>query len=183
MKAIDVASDHGDVAALVWLAVCLVAPFHRAGFAALAVTAWGGWALADGNMASTHAVLIGWVALILAVDRDVSYLLRMQVVALYLFATLNKLNSDFLAGEPIAGRAPEWVPLVPAAVAAVLTEGWLAWAVYRRHRFALPVAVMLHGGIVVLMGTDLYQWTMLAAYNGLVILLVWATCVRPTQPA
>lgn len=178
VKAIDVASDHGVVWAIGWVLVCTAAAVHRFGCAALAVAAAVGWALADENMQSTHAVLIGWVALILATTEgpDRVRLLRTQVTALYLFAALNKINADFLRGEAIALRVDELpfgLPFTVAAAGAVFVEGWLAWAVYRHHRFALPVAVVLHASIVAMMGTRPYEWVMLTAYNGLVVLLVW----------
>lgn len=169
-------SDHGIAAAVVWVAACLVAPFHRAGFAVLAALAFGGWALADENMQSTHAVLIGWVALILAVDVERDRLLRTQLVALYLFAFLNKLNGDYMRGDALRDRMeqlPFGFPFMPAATAGVLVEGWLVWAVWKRNRFALPVAAALHVTIPLVVGQNAYQWTLLAAYNGLVLFLVW----------
>lgn len=188
VKAVDVASDHGAGWAVGWVAVCALSVRCRAGYAALAVAAFVGWALADQNMQSTHAILIAWVALIFAVSEGQTRidLLRTQAVAVYLFAALNKLNPEFLRGDAIATRVDELpfgVPLSLAALGAVLVEAWLAWAVWTRSRFALPVAIGLHASIVVFMGTGPYEWTMLAAYNGLMVLLVWAAQGGNREPS
>lgn len=64
----------------------------------------------------------------------------------------------------------------------VVLEGFLAWAVWRRHRWALPVAVVLHVGIVVVMSNTLYQYLLLTSFNGAMVLLVWWTTRQATRP-
>lgn len=173
VKSIDVQLDYGWAAAVAWLFACVAAARHRVGWAAVAVLAFGFWAFADGQMASSHAVLIGLVGLVLAVNVEADRLLWSQTVALYLFATLNKVNADYLSGSSVASRA-DWLPALPVAAAVgVAVEGWLAWAVWRRSRWALPVAAPLHGGIVVLMGRNAYEWLLLGSFNAMAVLLVW----------
>lgn len=174
VKALDVELDHGSTWGLAWLAVILLAARFRPALVLLAAGALLGWVTGGEAMTSTHAVLIAWVAVILAFGDhgERLLLLRTQVVALYLFATLNKLNGAYLAGDAIALRTTD-LPLVPAAVCGILAEGWLAWAVWTRSRWAFPVAVVTHAGIVAVMGRDPYEWTLLASYNGIVVLLVW----------
>lgn len=176
MKVLD-AVQWGRPFAVAWVAACVVAPFWRPGWAVLAGLAVAGWLGPAERLASNHLVLIGWVATILAVSPSWavrSYLLRVQAVVVYAFATLNKaVTPAFLTGHVIASRAPD-VPLVPLSVATVLVEAWLALAVWRRSRWALPVAVVLHAAIVAAMGTRPYEWAMLASFNGIMVLVVYA---------
>lgn len=180
VKAVDVHIEYGWWLVVVWVAVCGLAAWRRPFLYGLAALAGGCWLFASESMQSTHAVLLGLTAAWLATEdeRLRMVLLRHQVTALYLFAALNKINGNFLGGETIHSNNPA-LPAVPLAVAAVATEAWLAWAVWSRHRWALAVAAALHTGIVVMMSTSLYEWTMLGAYNSMLVLLVWATTRGP----
>lgn len=148
----------------------------------LAGLAVAGWASPAPEMASNYVVLIGWVAVILGIAEGETRrsLLHVQAVVVYAFAAINKAASwAFVSGIIVAERS--WLPdavAAPAALATVLAEGWLAWAVWHRSRWALPVSIALHAGIVLGMTTSPF---LLAAFNGTMVLLVWESTRR--QPA
>lgn len=145
--------------ALCWLsmAVLLLVLPHRIGYGVLAAFCWGGAILQLTRM-STHVVLIGWVALILALWEDEATrlrLLRVQVIVLYSFAALSKLNPRFLAGDVIIDVRHDWLPFPQAlAISAICVEATLAFLIWRRSWWALPLASALHASIVVLWHTD-----------------------------
>ncbi|MGY6500115.1 MAG: hypothetical protein ACXIVQ_04335 [Acidimicrobiales bacterium] len=175
-KALDAATLFTPrTAALMWLAAALVPLMHeRVGLAAMSVVAFVSVDVAMPSMGS-HVVLIGSVAAVLAVFDDAPtrlFLIRTQTVALYLFAGVNKLHPDFLRGDVIAQRQ-EWLPFPQAlALVAVAAELWLAVAVLRRWRSAMPVALVLHVGIVVGMTRDFNQGLELVIFNGLTVAMV-----------
>jgi hypothetical protein len=182
-KGIDAGgSAFGGWFAVAWVAACVVAPWWRAGWGALAVLAFGGWLVGGligsrGVMQSSHVVLIAWVALTLALAREPrlrDLLLRITAATVYLFATLQKINPGYLAGDTLRF---ETGPLPPSllAIGGVVVEGWLAYAVWRRTPWALPVAILLHGMIVATMWTGIGG---LVGFNALMVLLVWQVCYR-----
>jgi hypothetical protein len=67
-------------------------------------------------------------------------LLRWQLVVVYAFAAASKINADFLSGRVIAENLPASLGAlaagpVPAAlaVAAIVTEAFVAWSLVRRR--------------------------------------------------
>lgn len=172
----------GPAFAIAWVLACLAAPFWRPIWLALAGLALAGWASPAPEMASNYVALIAWVSVIFyaAEGETRQTLLRSQAAVVYAFAAVNKASSyAFVSGVVVAERSrlPEWVGS-PAAVATVMAEGWLAWAVWRRSRWALPVSVVLHVGIVLGMTTSPF---LLVAFNGTMVLMVWEATRR--QPA
>ena len=112
-------------------------------------------------------------------------LLKLQLTAVYLFAALAKINPSFLSGEVLAshqGGALVQLPgslivpsiLGPVAVAAVVTEAFLALAPWTRIRGAVPfVAVVFHVGIVLFVT----GWLPLLVFTlamGTMLVLFWA---------
>jgi hypothetical protein len=176
VKAIDMDKEWGPWAAIVWLIACGLTLLHRRfwlAFAALALpAAWYG----ESAMSSGHAVLIGWLALILGstTGDDTRVLLLFQALSVYLFGALNKLNAHYFSGATIDTRnvpSPEAV----FAVAGLILELGLVVLVWSRSRWALPIAVLLHAGVIAFLGTvSLYQLTMLSSFNLLMVVLVWA---------
>lgn len=160
--------------AVLW---CLVAAAlilrERVGYVAVTVAAFG-TALAGVENASHHVVVLGWVAAAMQLaEREAA--LRALTITIYAFAAVNKLAFGFLTGEIIREHAHVPLPPVvwPLAVAAVVLEGWLAWAVWTRNRWAVPVAVALHAGIVVWSGaTTPVNVGIAVMFNGLLVLLV-----------
>lgn len=170
-----------DKAGWLWVAVALVLCLReRAGYVAVALVGFG-TALAGVENASHHVVAMAWVALPLALFADQAVArtaLWSQTVVIYGFATVNKALFGFLTGGIIAEHAGIPLPSVvwPFAVAAVAAEGWLTWAVWARNRWALPVALGLHSGIVVWSGaTSLINVGIAVMFNGLLVLMVWAS--------
>lgn len=106
----------------------------------------GGAAL-DLPRMSNHVVFFGWVALILGFWEDYRTrhrLLQIQLCVLYFFAGLAKINPRFLSGEVIAERQ-YWLPYPQAlAVIAILTEWAMCLAVWKRWKWAGPLAILLH---------------------------------------
>ena len=175
----------------VWIAAsALVCMGRLARPAAAAVSALAAWLLAsDLRFYSNHLVLIALLALLLATSRcdaalvagraqrDASEadipawpaeLLKVQISIVYLFAGLSKLNSSFLAGEPLLQelrREPlrgldqaAARPLVVAlALGVVLLEIFLALALWSRRLrgTAFVLGLALHVGILVWLGPDL----------------------------
>ncbi len=90
------------------------------------------------------------------------FLLMAQVAVVYGFATLSKLNGDWLSGDVLAVNMVRLGSLdlpsaldrqgvfVVLAVGTVLVEGFLAFAFYvpRLRRVAVPVGVAFHLGII-----------------------------------
>lgn len=132
-------------------ALMLVLP-HRVGFGVLAAFCFGG-AILELTRMSTHAVLIGWVALILALWGDEATrlrLLRVQVIVLYVFAALSKMNPRFLSGDVIHHyREPLPFPQV-LALSSICVELGLAFLLWRRSVWAVPLAASLHLSIIVM---------------------------------
>lgn len=180
LRAVDAWYDMGPAGAVLWVAACAAPLVHRRGWLVLATVAVGCWAFADWEMRSNHVILVAWISLIMGLfdGEDRVRLLRWQAVVVYLFATVNKLNPVFLGGHVLAlSRVP--MPLVPMSVAAVLTEAFMAWAVWCRQWVALPVGVALHLGITVTMGNHPVGWLMLASFNGTMLVLVWVAHHEP----
>lgn len=185
IKAID-AIDAGGWAVAVWVTACIAAGLSRWGYLALSLVAVVGWATVP-DLASNHTILIFWVGLILSIvppgHRD--RLLWIQTIVLYAFAAAAKINPVYLAGggalENHLGSLPAEMRVV-LAVGAVIGEGWLAWAVWRRHRWALPVAALLHLGIVAMMAHwEPYRLVLLGSFNGMLVMLVWVTTRHPAM--
>lgn len=187
-KAADAFVQTGvEKAGWLWVAVALVLCLReRPGYAAVTVAAFG-TALAGVENASHHVVVLGWVALPLALFADQASrrtALWSLTVVIYAFAAVNKLAFGFLSGDII--REHSGIPLPPVvwplAVAAVTLEGWLAWAVWKRSRYALPVAIALHAGIVIWSGaTSVVNIGIAVMFNGLLVLLVWESLHGPHE--
>lgn len=171
--------------ALLWCVVAGVLILReRVGYLAVTLAAFG-TALAGAENASHHVVILGWVALamLLFTGADRATALRVLTVTIYGFAAVNKLAFGFLSGDIIREYAHVPMPPVvwPLAVAAVVLEGWLAWAVWVRHRWAFPAAVALHAGIVVWSGTtSAINVGIAVMFNGLLVLLV-AECSERSE--
>jgi hypothetical protein len=105
-------------------------------------------------------------------------LLRVQVGLVYVLGGLSKLNSDWLAGEPMtqwmASRGD--VPLLGAWLVSPSTGITLSWVglgfdllvvpalLWRRTRaLAFVVAVVFHGGNALLFHIGIFPWVMLGA--------------------
>lgn len=133
---------------------------------------------------SSHLYLLILIALILAVNIEVELLLKLQLTIVYAFGTLAKVNEVFLSGTclyiPMVKQAMFWETfvgqpaapaalLIPLSIGAVLAEGFLAvgfW--FRRTRWlALLVGVGLHGGILVMLATNLVGVLNLLVFGGL----------------
>lgn len=178
-KAADAFVQTGvETAGWVWVAVGLTLCLReRAGYVAVTAVAFG-TAYAGVENASHHVVVLGWVAMPLALFADRQSrvaALRSLTVVIYAFAAVNKLLFGFLTGEIIAEHAGVPLPPVvwPLAWSAVAIEGWLAWGVWRRSRWALPVAVALHAGIVVWSGaTTVVNVGIAVMFTGLLVILV-----------
>lgn len=176
LRAWDAWLDFGPAGAAVWVAACAAPLAGRWGWVALAVVAFGSWAVADAQMSSNHVILVGWLAAAHALftGEDRTRVIWWQTVVVYLFACLNKINAHYLSGAVVA-LSPFDVPLVPMSIAGVITEGLLAFMVWRRDPRAFPVAVVLHVGIIALMGANPMHTLMLVSFNGTLLCMVWLT--------
>jgi len=125
---------------------------------------------------SNHTSLIMWSGLLVAVLRpeDVAGVARWLATVVYAFATAHKLlGGDFLDGHLIAARFFwEGAPFRLMAIGAVLGQLALAVLVALRLRWAIPLSVLLHVGIVVVMSSMLGHYLRLGGFNGLMIVLV-----------
>lgn len=181
VKAIDVPlRGEPAVLAVAWaLAGLALLRSRRAGAAAVALVAFGSTLLHD---PSNHTTLIGWTATMFAMfdGQDLRDVVRVQAVVLYLFASAHKLvGGQFLTGYQITVET--WWSSAPAqlmAVGALGTQLALAWLVWRRDRLAAPLALALHGGIVLLVSSSGPQLLRLVMFNGLAVLLVWIATRR-----
>lgn len=157
-----------------WLAAAGVA-LVRARPGCLAVAAMG----AASNVffeASNHTLLIMWVGLIGALldPDDIPRVAQVLAVTVYVFASAHKvIGGSFLTGGHIADRFFwEGAPVRAMAYAAVASQIALAVLVAVRTRWAIPLAVGLHAGIVVVMSNEVGHYLRLGGFNGLMIVLV-----------
>lgn len=186
VKVVDAWISVDPATAVAWFAAsALLVRYERVGAGLVAVLGLGGASIGQPSMGS-HAVLIGSVGLLVAVFGDEWsrwHLIRLQVTVVYLFAGLSKVVSGFLSGDVIALRQP-WLPAPQVlAVGAVVVEVWLALAVWRRWRAAVPVAAVLHVGIVAAWTINHLQFLELLAFNGLTLAMVVLVVTRsPAGP-
>lgn len=156
LKGVDALTFDPSLGLAWFAAAAAVAVSERYGCVLLAVVCFGGAGLGLERM-TNHVVLLGWVALILAFwtdDRTRRELVRVQLVVLYAFAALSKLNPAFLSGDVISDRR-DWLPFPQAlAFTAIVVETGMVLLLWRRSRLVLPAAVMLHAGLVVGWTTD-----------------------------
>jgi len=209
VKAVDLAergaTDLADplrlLALLVWVAggVALVLAPGRVPWSLVALS---GAALALDSpldLRRQHLVLLIGLAVAAAVaadDRERLLLWRTQLTALYGFAVLAKLNESFLAGNVLARDvvdAPLWEGLLPtpgpwslvaASAALVLVELALAVALWvpRLHRAGLVLALVVHGGALLLVPTSPLVALRLVVFGGAAV-LAYAACTRERAPA
>ncbi len=133
-----------------------------------------------------HLYLISIIAAILAIDTQVTLLLKIQLSIVYFFGTITKLNDGFLSGTELHFSMVErflWQTLVevpaPAALlislsfGAVLIEGFLTvgfWIKSARW-VALFLGVGLHTAMLVFLSDRLPQVVNLAVYGSLMCVL------------
>jgi len=113
----------------------------------------------DQQTYSNHLYLLSLLSALLALAHTERHrepalaLLRWQLVVVYAFAAASKINADFLSGRAIAENLPPALAALAAdpipaalAVAAIVTEAFVAWSLLRpRWRMAGVVAgVGLH---------------------------------------
>ena len=125
---------------------------------------------------SNHTLLIMWVGLIGAVllPEDVPRVSQVLAVTVYVFASAHKvIGGSFFDGAHIASRFFwDGAPVRAMAYAAVASQLGLAVLVALRTRWAVPLAVALHVGIVVVMSNQIGHVLRLGGFNGLMIVLV-----------
>lgn len=113
-------------------------------------------------------------------------LMMTQLSALYLFAGLSKINSEFLSGDPLSGWVrlplPEWI-FPPMAVATVVTESlvlsvglWLS----RLRVVAVVAGVCLHLSILTMLTDNLLVVLQLTAFALACVLLYPLFLTRPS---
>lgn len=209
VKAVDLAERGAtDLPGALWLLALLV--WVVGGLALLAAPGRLPWALVAASGAALaldspvdlrrqHLVLLIGLAVAAAVaadDRERLLLWRTQLTALYGFAVLAKLNESFLAGNVLARDvvdAPLWSGLLPtpgpwvlvaASAALVLAELSLGVALWvpRLHRAGLVLAVLLHGGALLLVPTSALVALRLVVFGGAAV-VAYAACTRPAAPA
>jgi hypothetical protein len=117
-----------------------------------------------------------WVGLIGALldPEDIPRVAQVLAVTVYVFASAHKvIGGSFLTGGHIADRFFwEGAPVRAMAYAAVASQIALAVLVAVRTRWAIPLAVGLHVGIVVVMSNEVGHYLRLSGFNGLMIVLV-----------
>jgi hypothetical protein len=174
VRAVTVVFDGGLWPGLLMLAGCCagwVGRYELLAMGAFACTVFMG--------GSNSVTLIGWVALAVHLfdGAELVTVLRAQTVIVYGFAVANKMFSGFASGHVITVYAP-WMPYPKVVAGLVLfTEAMLGVAVLRRWPIALAVAVPAHIGFAVGVADNLEHLAALAAFNGMLVLLVWATSV------
>lgn len=126
--------------------------------------------------ASNHTLLIMWVGLIGALldPDDIPRVAQVLAVTVYVFASAHKvIGGSFLTGGHIADRFFwDGAPVRAMAYAAVASQAVLAVLVAVRTRWAIPLAVALHGGIVIVMSDQVGHYLRLGGFNGLMIVVV-----------
>lgn len=175
LKAADVlVRDDPAALAAGWLAAgLLAAAWARPGCLAVAAVAASSNVWLEG---SNHTTLILWSGLLVVVLRpeDVSRVAQVLVATVYAFTTSHKLLfGRFLDGGYIEDRF-FWddAPFRLMAFGAVATQLALAVLVLLRLRWAIPLAVLLHAGIVVVMSSTVDHVLRLGGFNGLMVVLV-----------
>ena len=161
------------VAALVWLR----APRQGAAIAAVVLLV-----MAVGPLYRNHVAFLAWIAVLTALARDEPehrLLLTVHLSVVYAFATMAKLNPEWLSGEALAARSAVdlGVPWPLLAWLTVVVEGVLAVAVWRPNRGWLAVALPIHVAFVIGMGGDWLTVLRLTVFNA-AILTVWFALVR-----
>ncbi len=170
----------------------------RTGWTAV-LLACGCWALdLPLDLRRQHLVLLAGVALAALVGRGADerlLLWRTQLTALYAFAALAKCNETFLGGDVLARAvvaAPAWsatlpVPapwlLVAAGIGLIATEATLAvtpWIPVLRTPGTL-LAVVLHGGALLLVTDSPAVGLRLVVFGGLAVLLHAVNAGRPAR--
>lgn len=125
--------------------------------------------------ASNHTLLIMWVGLIGALldPDDIPRVAQVLAVTVYVFASAHKvIGGSFLTGGHIADRFFwDGAPARAMAYAAVASQLALAVLVAMRTRWAIPLAVALHVGIVIVMSNEVGHYLRLGGFNGLMIVL------------
>jgi predicted DCC family thiol-disulfide oxidoreductase YuxK len=163
-------------------AVALAFGFAARGAAAAVSVLAGLTLLVDQQAYSNHLLLLAVLTALLAAGRpsavwsidarrgrgarEVPYwpifLIQIQIVTVYAFAALSKVNSSFLSGDVLEAFGRELAgtslaaagggALIAASVVTIAAEATLAFALaYRRLRpAAFPLGALLHAGIVVM---------------------------------
>ena len=173
-----------DALFAVWAtcAVALVFGFAARGAAAAVSVCAAATLLLDQQTYSNHLLLLAVLAALLAAGRPGAawsvdarrgkgadrvpyapiFLIHTQMVTVYAFAALSKINSSFLSGDVLStfGREIAGTPIfadgggavVAASVLTIAAEGALAvaLAVRRLRPAAFPLGALLHIGIVVM---------------------------------
>lgn len=129
---------------------------------------------------SNSLMLIGSVAAALSLfdGFELTRVLRVQAAVVYGFAAVNKLWPSFSSGGVLRDVAP-WVPYPQQAAGLVIfTEMLLAVAVVRLWPVAFPLAVCAHVAFTLGVATGTNHVAGLAAFNGIMVLLVWTVTPR-----
>ena len=182
VKAADVVLRDGALLPLaLWTVAGLVLLTGRDGRAAYALLLVGGAALAVDlplDLRRQHLVLLMGVALVGAVTADDGerlLLLRLQLTALYAFATLAKLNETFLSGSVLAQAlvGPRLPVLVLAAlgVGLIAVEALLAVTPWVLQRLGLVLGVGLHGTALLVISGGPLVTLRLVVFGGTAVLL------------
>jgi hypothetical protein len=150
-------------------------------------TARCGWALIGvafavmltGPLYRNHVFFLLWVSAILVLVGDRAsrrLLLTSHLAVVYAFAGVVKLNPLWLSGASLEqwGARLFGVPVVLAAVATIVVELVLAFAVWRPNRTSLALAAVMHVAFVVGVAGGPFDLVRLVVFNGASIALWWA---------
>lgn len=169
-KGVDLWATGGGVLAYAWvLTGVAVIVGYRWAPAAVTVLAVAAFAVGFRNQ---HMWLFMFLPLTFyAPTPDREWLWRWQVTIVYTFAAVTKLTPDYLSGRVLDQRLSlPAAALVGLSVAGLLTEGFLAFGLWR-WQWTKLVGVAFHMSIVVVMATSLMHGLRLAVFSGLVVLL------------
>lgn len=169
LKALLMVAEQRPMWAVVWALGSVTA--SRAPWTVVLIAAMDLWVGVPYN----HVALLLWTASIVWLTGGDRSTFGVLAISVYGFATLNKLVAGTgLVASHLVTRGGIPVEIAPAvAVAAVLTQTFLVWAVWRRHWTASWVAAGLHAGITITMSHSAADWLAMGLFNGLMVWIVW----------
>lgn len=156
----------------IWVPVCLSALRWRPGRLLLSATAF---TFAVTFVPHNGLVGIGWLSLAVYLfdNTQLQFVIRVLASSIYGFTAAHKMFTPFASGAVLAASAP-WLPFPRAAAFVVIfTEALLAVATWRKWRWAFPLSIVTHLGILFGMASSPIRFVELLGWQTTMPVLVY----------